>query len=572
MVSPAFVPRLFGVLREDSEMPACAFWQDQRGNTTILAAMVLMVMVGFTAFGIDVTKFYSDRRRAQSTVDLAAMSAASNIAAAPTYANATVAKNGLSLSAPLDLQYGIYTPDSTLSPAARFQPASAAAANAVRLTLKTQTQTFFGRALIGKSSVPIQVVATAAASTYASFAIGSRLVTLDGGLLNQILGALLGANLTLSAMDYQSLINANVSVFDFMNAAAIRGQVTGPTYASLLDAQLTPGAVIDAMMDAQRNNAVYDDPALVALSSIKAALPSSSQSVSLSALINAGPYAQLSLGQTPQNAGSLSLFDLVNGIAQVSNGQHQVAVSLDLQVPGIASATLNIAIGERPVGSSWFAIGTQGASVHTAQTRVLLDVRVQGIPPTSLLDVPVYVEIAEGTATLNGTACGYPDQTSSSVTLGVSPGIVNAWIGSVSSTDFTNFSWPVSPGMATLASVGLLTVQGQAHVTMSNTTPTPVTFSYADIAAANKKTVSTSSFSSSLIEGLLGDLDLGASIGSVNVNLPPLVSQSVAGSLGAVASPLDQKLSSILAILGIGLGQADTWVSGLRCGGAVLVN
>jgi len=31
-------------------------------------------------------------------------------------------------------------------------------------------------------------------------------------------------------------------------------------------------------------------------------------------------------------------------------------------------------------------------------------------------------------------------------------------------------------------------------------------------------------------------------------------------------------LAKLLAALGIGLGQADTWVTGSRCGGAVLVN
>ncbi len=37
------------------------------------------------------------------------------------------------------------------------------------------------------------------------------------------------------------------------------------------------------------------------------------------------------------------------------------------------------------------------------------------------------------------------------------------------------------------------------------------------------------------------------------------------------ATPLDQILNGVLGTLGIGLGQADSWVSGVRCGGAVLV-
>jgi len=40
----------------------------------------------------------------------------------------------------------------------------------------------------------------------------------------------------------------------------------------------------------------------------------------------------------------------------------------------------------------------------------------------------------------------------------------------------------------------------------------------------------------------------------------------------AALTPIDQLVAGLLGTLGIGLGQADTWVSGVRCSGAVLVN
>src|SRR5690606_5379080 len=100
------------------------------------------------------------------------------------------------------------------------------------------------------------------------------------------------------------------------------------------------------------------------------------------------------------------------------------------------------AIGERPVGSSWIAVGAPGASVHTAQTRILLTVNLLGLGAVASVTVPVYVEIAAATATLSAIQCGFPDASASTVTLGVTPSLVDAWIGDVSPAAFTNFSTP----------------------------------------------------------------------------------------------------------------------------------
>ncbi len=102
-------------------------------------------------------------------------------------------------------------------------------------------------------------------------------------------------------------------------------------------------------------------------------------------------------------------------------------------------------IGEHAQGSSWVTVGTQGASVHTAQTRVLLQIQLLGSGSVSAVNLPVYVEVASGTATLNAVSCGHPDVSTSSVTLGVTPGIVDAWIGKVTAADMTNFSTKPNP-------------------------------------------------------------------------------------------------------------------------------
>jgi uncharacterized membrane protein len=168
-------------------------------------------------------------------------------------------------------------------------------------------------------------------------------------------------------------------------------------------------------------------------------------------------------------------------------------------------------------------------------------------------------------------SCGYPDVSSSTVRLGVTPGVVDAWIGNVSVADLNNFTSKPNPGLTTLVDIGAIKVSGKAHAGIGNTTPTSVTFSYADIQAMTKKTVTTTSFTQSLTGSLLGDLSLNVQVGPLGLPIPGL-GGLVSGIIGNAAGSIDQLLAQVLATLGIGIGQADVWVTGVRCDRAVLVN
>jgi uncharacterized membrane protein len=266
----------------------------------------------------------------------------------------------------------------------------------------------------------------------------------------------------------------------------------------------------------------------------------------------------------------MSVYGLVSAVAGVANGTNQVAAGVNLGLPGITSVSLLATIGERPVGSGWLTVGSQGASVHTAQTRVLLLVQVGG-GAAPVVNLPLYVEIASGTATLNALSCGYPDVSSSSVTLGVTPGIVDAWIGGVTIADMTNFTTKPNPPPATLVNLGAVTVSGRAHAGMGNTTPTSVTFDYPEIQSQTPQTVTTTNFTSSLTSSLLGNLSLNVQVGPLGLPVPG-IGATVANLLASDTASIDQLLASVLATLGVGIGQADVWVTGIRCDGAVLVN
>jgi uncharacterized membrane protein len=291
----------------------------------------------------------------------------------------------------------------------------------------------------------------------------------------------------------------------------------------------------------------------------------------LNPLLNFGPFGQSAVGSQGLIGASVSAMSLVSAAAEIANGQHQIQTALAVNLPGVASATLQLTIGEPPVGTSWVTVGGLGASVHTAQTRLLLTVQLLGNGSTGAVTVPIYIEIASGQATLNSIQCPTSTQ-GGSVTLGVTPGIATAWIGQVSSSLMSNFSTTPVVGPATLVNLsGLATVTGSAEASISNLQPTAVTFSSTDIANDVMHTVSTTDFISSLVSSLIGDLTLHVNVMGLGIGLPSGLTHSVASVISAAARPIDQILAEVLSTLGVSLGNADTWVEGVKCSTAVLV-
>lgn len=542
------------------------FAADDRGNIAIMGAASLLLVIACAALGVDVGAIFADKRRTQSATDLAALVAASDLTNASRAAAATVAKNNYPPESLVAVEPGVYTANASLTPQQRFV-AAATPANAVRVTMQTKTPLYFGKALTGDSQWNLKATAIASTTRLASFAIGSRLVSLNGGLLNSLLGGMLGTTLSLSAMDYNALLSAKIDAFDFLSALATRVNLTGVSYDTLLNSNLKVTDVVAALQIAAASNS----GTIAALSGLSSAISGLTTRITPKSLINVGPYSNLTVGQKPKVGASVSALDLLSAMAALANGTNQIAVNVNLSLPGIAGVTLQATVGERPVGTSWITVGSLGASVHTAQTRVLLKIQLVGSGAVSVVNLPVYVEIAAGTATLNAISCGYPNVNTSTVTLGVSPGIVDAWIGDVTFAMMTNFSTKPNPPAVNIVNLGAIQVTGRAHAAMANASPTSVNFSYADIQAQTKKTVNTTSFTSSLTSSLLGDLQLGVQLGPLGLPIPG-IGALVAGIIGGATGSIDTLLNSVLQTLGVGLGQADVWVTGVRCDGAVLVN
>ncbi len=546
---------------------------DDSGNVALLFAIAAPVFLLCAALSVDLGTFYLQKRALQGATDLAAIAAAQNPTAGLLAAQQNLVNNEFPSSAVQSVAFGNYVADPTLSPAQRFTPATGGIA--VQVASRTSAPYYFGTILnlmTGSpptESVTLNAQATAVIDQEAAFAIASGLASLNGGVENAVLGGLLGSSVSLSLMDYQSLANANIDLFAFSNALATRASLTAVTYNDLANTEVSAAMALGALADAAGASPGVALSAVDQLTTLAGLAPNTT--IALGQLLSFGEFGSLQVNSAEPITATADALDMVSGIAELANGVNQVQVALTLNAPPIASATLDLTIGERPVGSGFVAIGPTGATVHTAQTRLLLKLQIAQAGSSSLISLPLYVEVASGTATLSALSCA-TDPTQITATLSVTPGIVDAWIGAVTSADMTNFSTEPSPGPATLLNIpGFAVITGRANASIDNLAPTSVVYSSSDIADDVRKTTSTTDFTSSLLYNLFANLQLGGSVNGQTVPIPQVLSSPLAATLATAATPIDQTVSQILQALGISLGNAYTWVSGVKCGAPKLV-
>ncbi len=306
------------------------FWHDRRGNIALMGAATMLVVCGFAAFGVDTGSIFLDKRKAQNVADIAAIVAAGDIAHATAAAQAAVVQNNYPAGSLVAVEYGTYVANAALTPQQRFTTAALGpTTNAVRVTVQTSTPLYFGKLLTGNSSYNVTAQATATTTRMASFAIGTSLLTLNGGLLNQVLGSMLGTTLSLSVMDYQALASAQVDAFKFMSALATQIGVTAVTYSQLLAGQIKLPDMVAALLTTQRN-ANGNNSGTIALTTLSQALTGLTAQLTAQSLINAGPYASMVVGQTPQVAVPVSVLGLLQAMAVIANGTNQISTGLNL--------------------------------------------------------------------------------------------------------------------------------------------------------------------------------------------------------------------------------------------------
>ncbi|TIT91850.1 MAG: hypothetical protein E5W43_31450, partial [Mesorhizobium sp.] len=337
---------------------------------------------------------------------------------------------------------GRYSGVSSIAAGSRFE-AGKLPYNAVQVSMKKLGTLYFAASVMAPPV--IGTTATASAQPAAAFSVGSRLASVNGGVLNALLGALLGGNLSLSVMDYNSLISADVDVLSFTDALATQLRLTGVTYSDVLGSKATVGQIATAMA----NVPGLDRTAKLALQTM-ASSATNSVKIPLSHLVDLGSVGSLGLGQKPAGLSvSASAMSMLSAAAALANGTNQVTVDLGATIPGLTSTTLQVAIGEPMQSLPWLAVGELGTVVRTAQTRIKLNASVgigngnngngfgngtgNGTAGINLgggvkllaVNLPLNIEVAYAEAKLTDISC--PTGPSSiKVSIAAQPGVVAA--------------------------------------------------------------------------------------------------------------------------------------------------
>lgn len=548
-------------------MRVLEFFRARDGGVSVLTAVSSVVLIGFTGLAVDIGAVYLESRRLQGSADLAALAAMQNPAQAEAFAAATVAANRWPHDTRVRVVRGTYAPDRSVRPAERFRP-GAARSNAVRVEVTTSTPLYFGRLFVPAGRMTITREATAAETQLASFQIGTRLLSLQGGVANQVLSGLTGSNVNLSVMDYNSLLRANVDVLDYVEALRTRLDIQAASYDETLEANADAPVALEALADVVSET---DERAERALRAMARASERNRPLRGLSNVLDLGPYgAQDHATRSADTSIKVGAMDLATAILQVANGQRQVQLDLGAGVPGLASTNVWLAIGERPNNSPWLTVtNDEDIVIRSAQTRLYVEANA-GAGALANVRVPVLLEVASGEARLEDINCGWGGSSNRAVTLGVSPGIGSLMLGEIDRSRLNNFRSNLTPSPAQLVRVGIARVEGEARIDVGGDQWTNVRFSNGDIERGAVKSVATRDAARATVSSLLGQTKLTVRAGGLGLSTGALTS-AVQGVLTAAAGPLDSLLNGLSDLLGVRLGEADVRVNGVRCGGAALV-
>lgn len=550
----------------------------------IMMALALPLLLGVAALAVDEAALYTQQRRLQAAVDLAAIHAAGDPSNAlarahQALADAQVIDAGLPLAAlspaaggPLRVAVGHYRPDPTLAVSARFIP-DALPPNAARVELSQPGTLYFAQAFMSGAPT-LRAAAVASATPEAAFSIGSRLASLDGGMVNAVLGGLLGTTLSLSLADYQALAALDIDLLAFLDALAGTAQITAGTYGAVLDQRVRLADIATALAVAAGGS----DPAAVNLLLGLGNAISDGIWVEMARLIALDGLADIALGAMGAGAqATVNALELLSVSALLADGTRQVALGLGVGLPGLLGVDARLVVGEPPQGA-WYAMGGPGAYVRTAQVRLRLELSVLGNGGVGIgllnITLPVYAELAFAEARLATLSCppGRPQQ--GTATIAARPGVLRLAVGRTLEADFLDTSKPLALQRVALVNVlGIAQVTARADVQMAQTQPVMLHFTHADAVNGTTKTVSTTTPVASLTASLLGNLDLRLEI--IGVNLLGGLLNSVTGIVQAALTPMapaiDSTLVTLLTILGLSVGEADVRVHGFNCRAATLV-
>ncbi|MFN4185520.1 MAG: pilus assembly protein TadG-related protein [Hyphomonas sp.] len=552
----------------------------------ILFALIAPVASLMMAMAIDLGMVNLQRRELQSMTDLAAITAAGDPQKAEMRVLTLLTENGFGdvqllteagrptrldprfpSRAWVEVVKGHYVADATLPPATRFE-AGGEPLNAVMVTVVRSGQYFIMSGV--KEPSLITTTGVAYSTPEAAFSVGSRLARVEGGVLNALLGSLIGSELNLTAMDYDALLNTDISLIPMLDFLAADLNLTAATYEDILDTRISVARLAAII----RQSGALDVQTRAALGKIEQSAGALSTRIRLSDAIDLGTAGRFKPADTRAKPSlHVPVMGLLTAAITSSNGDHQVALDLGGAIPGLLKTSAELRIGERPQNSPWLRMSGSSAVVTTAQTRLKMDIEVPGLAllAGSKVRIPLYVEVASAQAQLKKVSCQAAGSGGSAVTVAAQPAVGRVMIGEVGRNDFEQMERTMHVSLTRIAETLLLRVRAKSDVRMGNERSTDLSFTRADIDAGRAKTATTRNYTSSLLGSALRDLELRIDAGPLSLATPSLVQAALSATLTPVLEPVDGAVYNLLAALGVHLGEADVRVHGISCQVPVLV-
>lgn len=535
------------------------------GSASVLFAITLPVLLGATAFGVDLGVAYLERRSLQSAADAAALAAVVRPEDADGISTRLFAEYG-QRNAEVTVTRGEYRGDPNFHRNDRF--VSTPDGSALRVRASLPFGLVFGR-ILGLETTNITVEAEAAVFPVVSLSAGSRLASVDPVLLEEFIGPLFSADLKLTALDYRSLLNVRLDLGPLLariNSLSDEDSDAEPKASEILSRRVRLATVFSAMakeMDAGDQRVAA---AIMRRSSFSAFALSTT--LALSDIIELDERTSALAARYPASALHLQFSALeMLAVAVRQNGIGN-AVDANFTVPGVTSLRISAQLGEAMKSVRMLITGGVGSEISTDQVRLRIEAQVGSLPGLDLLDVPLELVAAGGQARVLAIKCSSnPDLRE--VWVSARPGLMRAEIGKWQKV-ISEASVLDRLDRARILNSPIVTATAAARVAIEQSEPVRLVFRGDEIGDGTIKTARTRTILRSLASDLARDLRIDVRLLGLGLS-SQAVSSAVATAVSGLLPPLDAIINAALAAAGAGIGELDIRLDDLRCDRARLV-
>lgn len=313
--------------------------KQQHGVTLVMVALWMGIALA-ALMVLDIGNLFWQKRELQKIADLSALAGSTQplnaacSSTAPSNAKQIANANGLRAGDVFEAKYGRWAPGAGVPLEQFFAAADVSKSNACHVEVQRNVSYFFIFSASGNKGRWIGAKATALVSgdPVATVLVRSTLASLNGGMLNTLLSAVLGTQVNLTAASWQGIAKLNVNLLKVFDSLLGVNANIGD-YEALLNTQVKLADLLKAMITAiEPGKFVAADVAALQQLSL---LNVGNVQVRLGDLIkleNTNPAAALNLG--------VNALELIQGALQVATKHN--AVNLNLGIPGLVTVKLKV--------------------------------------------------------------------------------------------------------------------------------------------------------------------------------------------------------------------------------------